>query len=96
MVGLPGQRWPEIEDIKRFMVDERPDKWIVSLFACYPGSDIWLNPIDYAVTYLDHDLSHYWNFATRPTVAYECNPAEEIWKQYMDLKSWLEANFGRH
>lgn len=95
MVGLSGQRWAEIEDIKRFMAEERPDRWIVSVFAAYPGSDVWEHSIRYNVTYLDLDLSHYWNFPERPTIGYQDNAREDIWAQYQDLVAWLERAFPR-
>ena len=95
MVGLPGQGWDEIEDIKKFMLKEKPDKWIVSLFSPYPGSDVYAHPDNYGVSWIDPDLSNYWNFPNSPTIAYHDNPASEIQKQYIHLKSWLEDNFGR-
>jgi len=95
MVGLPGQEWGEINDIKDFMTEERPETYIVSIFSPYPGSHVFAHPEEYGVSFIESDFARYWNFPSWPTLAYEDNPAQEIWQQYLDLKSWLEANFGR-
>lgn len=95
MVGLPSQGWREIEDIKRFMIQEKPDKWILSTFSPYPGSDIWSNPDKYGVNYMNPDLSQYWNFSPFPVISYKDNPSEAIYAQYIQLKRWMEENFVR-
>lgn len=95
MVGLPKEKREAIADIKMFMQDEKPDKWIVSLFAPYPGSDVWANPQEYGVTWMDPDLSHYWNFSKGPTISYRDNPRASIWHQYHDLQSWLKRCYPR-
>lgn len=95
MVGLPGQRMKEIADICQFMEETRPDKWIVSLFAAYPGSDVWAHPENYNVAWLQKDLSQYWNFSSAPTISYHDNSAEEIWRQYTVLMDWLGRRFPR-
>lgn len=95
LAGLPGQFWDEINDIKQFMAEERPNKWIVSLFAPYPGSDIYGNPKEYGVDWIDPDWSHYSNFSEEPTISYVNNPKEQIKAQYEELISWLRQNFPR-
>lgn len=95
MVGLPGQGWPEIKDIKNFMSEHRPDKWIVSVFSPYPGSDVWARPDHYGVKWMEKDLSKYWNFPDSPAIAYHDNDVNSIWEQYINLKKWLEEKFPR-
>jgi radical SAM superfamily enzyme YgiQ (UPF0313 family) len=95
MVGLPGQKWPEIDDIKRFMADEAPDRWIVSVFSPYPGCDVWARPEEYSVAWMDRDLSHYWNFPEKPCIAYTDNSAKDIERQYHDLVTFLDYIFPR-
>ena len=95
MTGLPSESWASIKAIKRFMAEERPDKWIVSKFAPYPGSDVWAHPERYAVTWMEKDLSKYWNFADSSLIEYvECN-RRELDAHYQDLTAWLGKEFPR-
>ncbi len=49
MVGLPGETKETIEKTKQFILETRPDRWIVSMLVPFPGSPIWENPESYGV-----------------------------------------------
>lgn len=95
MVGLSGQGWKEIDDIKRFMLEEQPDRWICSLLSPYPGSDIWSHPENYDATWIESDLSKYWNFSSEPNIEYKNNSRSQIKLQYEHLVQWLSKEFPR-
>jgi len=95
MVGLPEQGWDGINDIRLFMAENKPDKWIVSLLAPYPGSDIWAHPDRYRVSWMEKDLSKYWNYAEKSTISYYDNDADSIDRQYRTLKEWLNKESPR-
>jgi len=95
MTSMPSETWETIEDIKRFMIEEKPDKWIVSRLCPYPGSDIWTNPSIYRVKFIDQDFSHYWNFAHIPVIDYGGSSKEELDAHYHHLVSWLSKEFPR-
>ncbi|MDP2663723.1 MAG: radical SAM protein [Dehalococcoidia bacterium] len=93
LTGMPGETWDSVQAIKDFMDEERPDRWIVSALAPYPGSDLWEHPEAYGIKWIERDLSKYNNFSDDPLLEYEnCNRVE-VAAHYRGLKAWLEENY---
>jgi len=90
MVGLPGETKETLEKTKRFILETRPEKWIVSLFVPYPGSAIWEGPEKYGVTIKEKDWSKF--FTLYPAVSlYETEnlTTEEITSSHRELIKFL-------
>ena len=62
MSGLPGETDETIEANMDFMKALKPEKWTLSTFCPYPGSDIYNHPKKYGVTIVNKDWSNWWNF----------------------------------
>lgn len=95
VASLPGETWLTIADIQKFMLEEKPDKWIVSRLCPYPGSDIWKRPEQYGIKWLDRNFSHYWNFWDEAMVEYEDVSKHELNEHYQHLFAWLSKEFPR-
>lgn len=50
MYGFPTETEQDLELTKKFVIESQPDKWTVSKFTLFPGSDIWANPEKYGLS----------------------------------------------
>jgi len=59
VVGFPGENEKSIEETKKFILDTKPDKWLLSQFAPLPGCDVWLQPKKYGITWISKNWDDY-------------------------------------
>jgi len=71
MVATPGETDETIELNKQFMFDMAKwlDKWTISVFCPYPGSDIYKNPRKYGVIWMEKDWNRYWLYEDQSLIA---------------------------
>lgn len=50
MYGFPTETEEDVELTKKFVMEAQPDKWSLSRFTLFPGSDVWANPERYGLT----------------------------------------------
>jgi radical SAM superfamily enzyme YgiQ (UPF0313 family) len=60
IIGFPGETRETLEETKEFIKRADPDQVFVSSMVCYPGTDVWNNPVKYGITNLDTDFSQYY------------------------------------
>lgn len=97
IAGLPGETDKTLELNKEFFRVAKPDKWTLSTFTPYPGSDIYNHPEKYGVTIKDWDYSHWWNFVEDGYVhSLEGQTDKELWQRYKTLYHWLREESWRH
>ncbi len=93
IAGLPGETDETIELNKQFFLKTKPDKWTLSTFTPYPGSDTFTNPIKYGITITEPDYSKWWNFSQEGYnhVIIGQTP-EEMWARYKEFYGWLRSD----
>jgi len=94
MTGLPGETWESIELTKKFIMETRPDKWIVTLFIPYPGSSISNNLKKYNIEIVDKNLSNY--IITHPAksvIKTNLASREELEKHFDSLLNYLKESY---
>jgi radical SAM superfamily enzyme YgiQ (UPF0313 family) len=89
VVHLPGETDKTIELNKTFMKRAQPDKWTVSRFCPFPGCPMHDHPSAYGITWIDRDLSHYWNFWPNALVKYANTSIEKLNQRYHEFYDWL-------
>jgi radical SAM superfamily enzyme YgiQ (UPF0313 family) len=67
MVGFPGESDESIEEMKKWILDARPDAAAWCMFQPYPGSDVWNNPQNYGVTLPDNAFDRFWQLGLEGT-----------------------------
>lgn len=93
MTGLPGETWKSIELTKQWMAENKPDKWTLSRFAPYPGTQVYRHPELFKVTLNGHyDSEHLWNFAAEPAYVLKGVKRADMNKRYQYLYNWLKEN----
>ena len=90
MTGLPGEIDKTIELNKQFMIDTNPDKWTVSTFTPYPGSDIYNHPDKYGVVITEPNWDKWWNYVDKYNHILIGQTQEEMYARYKDFYSWLK------
>ena len=92
ITGLPLETKHTIELNKQFMIQVKPDKWLLSRFTPYPGCDIWNHPDRYGVKWIDRDFTHFWNFPEHTTIEYEDTSRAELDSRYEEFYTWLKSD----
>jgi anaerobic magnesium-protoporphyrin IX monomethyl ester cyclase len=59
MYGLPMDDEETAQETLDFVLDVKPDKWLLSTFVPFPGPDIWNNPSAYGIKHIDYDYRNY-------------------------------------
>ena len=90
MTGLPGETDKTIELNKEFMREAKPDKWTVSTFTPYPGSDIYNNPAKYSVEITEPNWDKWWNYVDKYVHRLEGQTQEQMYARYKDFYGWLK------
>lgn len=60
IVNFPGETEETVEETLRFAEKTRPDKWLLSAFAPLPGSDTFIRPRRYGITWLSPHWEDYY------------------------------------
>ena len=96
MVGLPFETWNTISNTKRFIVENREyiDKYTLSTFAPYPGSDIYNDPDKYSIIWMERDYSKLLQFKDEALIATEDCTREEFTEHRRDMSRFLEETLG--
>ena len=90
ITGLPGETEESINAVKQFVIDLKPDKWIVSLFTPYPGTPIFKNPEFYGVEILHKRWKEY--YASQPAISLvniKGATHDVLEKRFNDLIGWM-------
>jgi len=91
LLGLPGETWGTIEEIKKFIIEVNPDTWIVSLFTPYPGCDMYFNPEKFGFQIVEKDYSKYYQtFPARSNIETENTKREEFEMHHKEIVNFLE------
>jgi radical SAM superfamily enzyme YgiQ (UPF0313 family) len=64
MVGFPSETWESIEKMKQFMREAQPDKWSLSTFIPYYGSEMQKHPEKFGMRIIDNDWRKYYQYDT--------------------------------
>lgn len=91
IAGLPGETDETLRLNKEFFMACKPDKWTLSTFTPYPGSDIFNHPAKYGITIVDDDYSKWWNFADQYNHILNGQTPEEMWNRYTKFYKWLKG-----
>lgn len=67
MVGFPGESDESIEEMKKWIIDTKPDACAWCMFQPYPGSDVWNRPEAYGVTLPDNAFNRFWQLGLEGT-----------------------------
>ncbi len=90
IAGLPGETDETLKINQAFFIAAKPDKWTLSTFTPYPGTEIYKHPDQFGIRILDTDFNNWWNFTESRFVhqlIYE--PPEKTWQRYGILYTWL-------
>jgi radical SAM superfamily enzyme YgiQ (UPF0313 family) len=91
MVGLPGETKDTIEKTKRFIMETKPEKWIVSLFVPYPGSAIWETPEKFEVEIKEKNWDKFFQlYPAMPLYNTKHFTSEEITQYHKELIEFLQ------
>jgi len=91
--GLPGETEESIDAIKRFVIDLKPDKYIVSLFTPYPGTPIFNNPKFYGAEILHKRWREYDGDWPAVSVVNIDGVTHDVFeKRFEDLTVWLRTH----
>jgi len=93
LTGLPGETEESINAVKQFVIDLKPDKWIVSLFTPYPGTPIFANPERFGVEILHKRWRDY--HASQPAISnvnIKGATHDVLEKRFNDLIDWLDKH----
>lgn len=95
MVALPFETWGTIANTKRFMTRNRRriDKYTLSTFAAYPGSDIYNNPGKYNIVWMERRCSKLLQFSDEASIATEECSREELTEHKNELSKFLEKTW---
>jgi radical SAM superfamily enzyme YgiQ (UPF0313 family) len=52
MIGNPGETWKSIQETIDFVLETRPDDWILSVFVPVPGSEAYQQPEKFGIRFL--------------------------------------------
>jgi anaerobic magnesium-protoporphyrin IX monomethyl ester cyclase len=90
LLGLPGETWNTIQQIKDFVLETKPNKWILSLFTPYPGCDMWTKPQEYGFKIINKNWDKYYQtHPTQSTIETETTKKEEFEAHYNDIVSFF-------
>ena len=93
ITGLPGETEESIKAIKRFVIDLKPDKYIVSLFTPYPGTPIFNNPKFYGAEILHKRWREYDGDWPAVSVVNIDGVTHDVFeKRFEDLTVWLRTH----
>jgi anaerobic magnesium-protoporphyrin IX monomethyl ester cyclase len=93
ITGLPGETEESIDAIKRFVIDLKPDKYIVSLFTPYPGTPIFNNPEFYKAEILHKKWREYDGDWPAVSVVNIDGVTHDVFeKRFEDLTVWLRTH----
>ncbi len=90
IAGLPGETDETLKINQAFFAACKPDKWTLSTFTPYPGTEIYNHPEKFRIRILDTDFNNWWNFCESRFVhqlVYES--PEKTWERYNILYTWL-------
>ena len=91
MVGFPGETQETIDNIKKFVLDIKPEKWTTSMFIPYPGSSIFKHPEKYGYDLFEKDLDKYYQlYPTVPPYNTTTSTSEQITFYHRDLVKFLD------
>lgn len=60
IVNFPGETGETVEETLKFIERTKPDKWLLSSFAPLPGSDTFLNPEKYGITWISSNWDDFY------------------------------------
>jgi len=60
IVCFPFETDKTIEETKRFVLETKPDKWLLQTFIPFPHTDVWMYPSKYEVTWISEDYSNFY------------------------------------
>ncbi len=89
IAGLPGETEKTNELNMKFFMENKPDKWTLSTFTPYPGSDIYNHPSDYDIDIINPDWTKWWNFADGYNHILKGQTQTEMWTRYLTFYNWL-------
>lgn len=90
IAGLPGETDETLKINQAFFTACKPDKWTLSTFTPYPGTEIYNHPEKFGIRILDTDFNNWWNFCdSRFVHQLVSEPPEKTWGRYKTLYSWL-------
>ena len=93
ITGLPGETEESINAVKQFVIDLKPDKWIVSLFTPYPGTPIFNNPEFYKAEILHKKWREYDGDWPAVSVVNIDGVTHDVFeKRFEDLTVWLRTH----
>lgn len=93
IAGLPGETDETVRLNKEFFKACKPDKWTLSTFTPYPGSDIFNHPDKYGIIITEDDYSKWWNFnEDRYNHIIVGQTPDEMWGRYTKFYKWLVGN----
>jgi anaerobic magnesium-protoporphyrin IX monomethyl ester cyclase len=93
IAGLPGETDETLRLNKEFFKACKPDKWTLSTFTPYPGSDIFNNPAKYGIVITEDDYSKWWNFNIQSyNHVINGQTPDEMWTRYTKLYKWLRGD----
>ena len=97
MAGLPGETDNSVKVTKEFMRMFKPDKWTLSTFTPYPGSEIFNEPEKFNMTIINSDWSNWWNFIPNKGFNHilEGQTPEEMWNRYKEFYNFLKEETWR-
>lgn len=96
MVGLPFETWDTISNTKQFISENREyiDKYTLSTFVPYPGTDIYDNPDKYLITWMERDYDKLLQFKEEALIETEDCTQKEFTAHRRDLSKFLEKTLG--
>lgn len=90
VAGLPGETDETLKINQAFFIASKPDKWTLSTFTPYPGSEIYKHPEQFGITIKDKDFDHWWNFVESGFVhKLDYEPSEKTFQRYKIFYYWL-------
>ena len=96
MVATPGETMESIELNKRFMRETQPDRWTISVFIPYPGSDCYANPQRYGIESMERDWKKYWLYQDESLISTDVASKEELTEHIREMRRYFLSEEWKH
>lgn len=95
LMGLPGETEASLRHNMEFMQRVKPDKWTLSRFTPYPGTEVWQHPDRFGAMFHADSFADFWNFPRTSQIEYEDSSREVLDSRYRRMLQFLGSNSWR-